>query len=184
MLKDYYTILDLKPDASASEIKQAFRVKAKLFHPDVNHSPEAHFQFIQMKEAFDVLLKIKSIETFQNQRHYGHFHPHDPYFSSSRHTGSYHYSAHMHHNSNSKPESEDFLHKKSGRAIYLFMHVLFFVMGLLIISGPLYTVISKGFDPYRSIFDSVFFMVISVSFGVVMVYKIALSFIQFIKQGT
>jgi curved DNA-binding protein CbpA len=183
MLEEYYTMLDLKPGATIDEIKHAFRSKAKLFHPDVNHSAEAHFQFIQMKEAFDILLKIKSIENYRKQRAYRSYHPHDPYFNSPHHSYSYHTTTHRHHDSSNKAESNDFFNKKSGRTIYLLVHVLFILTGILIFTGPIYTLITRGLDPYRTIFDSVFAMIPAMTFGVIMVYKISISFIRFIKQG-
>ena len=34
--RDYYDVLGVKKDATAQEIKSAFRKKAKEFHPDLN----------------------------------------------------------------------------------------------------------------------------------------------------
>lgn len=55
MLYDYYKILEVNRDATLEEIKQAYRAKAKLVHPDVNDSPKAHELFIIINEAYDVL---------------------------------------------------------------------------------------------------------------------------------
>ncbi len=63
---DYYKILDLPPDASVEDIKKAYRKKARLFHPDINNSPDAINIFISVTEAYEFLLayhdKIKSDE--------------------------------------------------------------------------------------------------------------------------
>ncbi|MBK7710415.1 MAG: DnaJ domain-containing protein [Bacteroidales bacterium] len=63
---EYYKILDLPSDSSVEEIKKAYRKKARLFHPDINHSPDAKEQFICATEAYEFLLayheKIKSDE--------------------------------------------------------------------------------------------------------------------------
>jgi DnaJ-class molecular chaperone len=63
---DYYKILDLPADSSIAEIKRAYRKKARLYHPDINHSPDAKDMFIGMTEAYEFLLayhdKIKSDE--------------------------------------------------------------------------------------------------------------------------
>jgi hypothetical protein len=63
---DYYKILDLPSDSSVEEIKKAYRKKARLYHPDINHSTDAKDLFICVTEAYEFLLanheKIKSNE--------------------------------------------------------------------------------------------------------------------------
>jgi len=54
-MNNYYKILSVSPDASAEEIKKAYRKLAKLLHPDVNKSPSANEQFILINEAHEVL---------------------------------------------------------------------------------------------------------------------------------
>ena len=53
---DYFKILDLHTDASIADIKRAYRIKARLYHPDLNHSPEARDKFIQVTEAYEFLI--------------------------------------------------------------------------------------------------------------------------------
>ena len=53
---DYLKILDLHTDASIADIKRAYRIKARMYHPDLNHSPEARDKFIQVTEAYEFLL--------------------------------------------------------------------------------------------------------------------------------
>ncbi len=55
-VSDYYQILGLSPDASVKEIKIAYRKKARLYHPDINHSPDAMDSFIYVTEAYEFLL--------------------------------------------------------------------------------------------------------------------------------
>jgi curved DNA-binding protein CbpA len=55
-LKNYYEILGLPLNASITEIKKAYRIKARLYHPDINPSPEARDLFISVTEAYDFLL--------------------------------------------------------------------------------------------------------------------------------
>ena len=53
--KDYYEILGVKRDATASEIKSAYRKLARKFHPDVNKTKEAESKFKDINEAYEVL---------------------------------------------------------------------------------------------------------------------------------
>ena len=55
-IADYYRILDLTPGASATEIKQAYRQKARLFHPDISKNPNTQELFILATEAYDFLI--------------------------------------------------------------------------------------------------------------------------------
>jgi len=56
MPADYYEVLGVERDASATEVKRAFRKLARELHPDVNdHDPEAEEKFKQAAEAYEVL---------------------------------------------------------------------------------------------------------------------------------
>ena len=54
--KDYYQILGVNRDASAEEIKKAYRKMAMQHHPDRNRDkPEAEEKFKEASEAYSVL---------------------------------------------------------------------------------------------------------------------------------
>jgi len=55
-VSEYYKILDLPPDPSVADIKKAYRKKARLYHPDINGSPDAKDLFIIVTEAYEFLL--------------------------------------------------------------------------------------------------------------------------------
>ena len=64
--KDYYEILGIPSSSSIDEIKKAYRKKARLYHPDINPSPDAKDHFIAITEAYEFLItnhdRIKSDE--------------------------------------------------------------------------------------------------------------------------
>lgn len=53
--KDYYAALGVAKDASADDIKRAYRKLARKYHPDVSKEPDAEARFKQMAEAYEVL---------------------------------------------------------------------------------------------------------------------------------
>lgn len=52
---DSFTILGLAPDASAAEIKRAYRRMAMAWHPDRSKHPEATERFKQIRAAYEAL---------------------------------------------------------------------------------------------------------------------------------
>lgn len=57
MARDHYQILSVERDASESEIRKAFRLRAKQIHPDHNpDDPDANAKFITLKKAHDLLV--------------------------------------------------------------------------------------------------------------------------------
>lgn len=68
--RDYYEILGVERNASAEEIKRAYRKLAAKYHPDRNPGdPEAIERFKEASEAFDVL---GNDETRARYDRYGH----------------------------------------------------------------------------------------------------------------
>jgi hypothetical protein len=48
-------ILGLRQGATSADIKRAYRMLVRKYHPDVNPSPDAHQQFLQIQHAYDQL---------------------------------------------------------------------------------------------------------------------------------
>lgn len=62
MAKDYYATLGVRQDASAEELKRAYRRLAREYHPDVNPDPEAQEKFKEINTAYEVLSDPKKRE--------------------------------------------------------------------------------------------------------------------------
>jgi curved DNA-binding protein CbpA len=52
---DYYSVLNLKADASAEEVHRAYRALAMRYHPDRNSGSEAPSMMARINEAYAVL---------------------------------------------------------------------------------------------------------------------------------
>lgn len=55
MSEDLYGVLGVDRNASETEIKKAYRVLARKYHPDVNKEPGADEQFKRVQKAYDIL---------------------------------------------------------------------------------------------------------------------------------
>ncbi|MBW7473735.1 molecular chaperone DnaJ [Paenibacillus oenotherae] len=67
--RDYYEVLGVGKDASADEIKKAYRKLAREYHPDVNKAADAEDKFKEMKEAYDVLSDDGKRDTYDRHGH-------------------------------------------------------------------------------------------------------------------
>lgn len=55
-MADYYHLLGVSDNASEADIRAAYRKKAKMYHPDVNKSPDAHSLFVLLTSAYETLI--------------------------------------------------------------------------------------------------------------------------------
>ncbi|RYJ13270.1 molecular chaperone DnaJ [Halogeometricum borinquense] len=54
-MDDFYDLLEVSEDATQSDIKRAWRGKAREYHPDVNDDARANAQFKTLQKAYEVL---------------------------------------------------------------------------------------------------------------------------------
>ncbi|MCP9954613.1 molecular chaperone DnaJ [Actinomadura madurae] len=64
MANDYYATLGVRRDASADEVKKAYRRLARELHPDVNPDPETQERFKEITQAYEVLSDPKKREMY------------------------------------------------------------------------------------------------------------------------
>lgn len=70
--KDYYDVLGVNKDASAEDIKKAYRKLAMKYHPDRNpDNPKAEEQFKEAKEAYEVLTDDQKRAAYDQYGHAG-----------------------------------------------------------------------------------------------------------------
>lgn len=70
-IKDYYKVLGVAPTAGMHEIKKAYRRLAIKFHPDTNEGDTSNeMQFMEIKEAYEVLIDPAQREEYNYKRWY------------------------------------------------------------------------------------------------------------------
>lgn len=54
--RSYYDILEIETDANEKEIQDAYRIKIRTMHPDVNKHPDAEKNFMNLHSAYETLM--------------------------------------------------------------------------------------------------------------------------------
>lgn len=63
-LPNYYSVLELQPDATPADIKASYRKLAVLHHPDRSDAPDAMQRFEAINEAYHILCDVKRRESY------------------------------------------------------------------------------------------------------------------------
>ena len=72
MADDFYSILDVSPDASAEEIKERYRFFAQAYHPDkftsLKHKKQGEERFKRINEAYGILSDSEKRAVYDKKR--------------------------------------------------------------------------------------------------------------------
>jgi len=67
-MKDYYYFLGVSQDASAEDIKKAYRKLSMKYHPDKNDNDDFfELRFREVQEAYEVLIDVDRRKSYDNQ---------------------------------------------------------------------------------------------------------------------
>ncbi len=71
-MEDCYKILGIKPDATAAEIRRAYRTKAKELHPDTAGTKATEEAFRELVKAYEILSDVRQRSLFDEAYFYRH----------------------------------------------------------------------------------------------------------------
>lgn len=159
MYKKCCEILGVEPGAGIDDIRKAYRKQAKLLHPDVNPSTEAHNRFIRLKTAFDYLIQYHDLLNYSKTLLKN--------TKSSYHKQEY-YEFHQRFYAQKKKVPDDqFLDYTLGKIIYIFFHLVFIGVGIFLVIRPSIALVRTGVREVENPVASLLTLLFAIIFGTV-----------------
>ncbi len=171
-------ILGVKPGSDQETIKAAYRRSAKELHPDVNTSEQAHEYFTILQNAYQYLvehpysaeevIQIQRAEIIKN------------YIKKKKARANAYYTR------NSIAEryslTEVLSNSRTARVLYIVFHVLFLLVGLILIIHSIYDALFFSFEGRTHIFAAYFAVIFGFIFGLLITAIFLYTGISFIRN--
>jgi len=184
MLEPCYTILGLEKGATIDEIKKAYRHFARQYHPDVCNDPDAKDKFIQVNEAYELLIKHT-----QNINK-GIFTPENDFYTNDSVNSAYiewlkyvQNKARARAARNAKLKFEQFKESyiyKSAKAASWVFDIIYLICGVFILIAPYIFASFKNISPTQKVM-TILAVVGTELFGSLFIFFIVKSRIEIIK---
>lgn len=180
MYSAYCKILGVNPNSSTAELKHAYRQKAKLLHPDINPSPDAHSEFIRTKQAFEFIQKYRTCQALYRRRmsYYRERARTNPQYKN------YYYKKQVRYRMskenawriyNSKKDKVNFKTTLFGKVIFVLFHIMFLFVGFYVLLYPLIHTLKYGVDQEKTLIGTIITIICSMLFGSIMIFMISIS---------
>ena len=169
-MEEYLKILGLSGEVSVAQIKKAYRQMAKLYHPDVNKSPNANELFLLINEAYIYLIDYRSGRFDAPKAREAQ----KPGFSYEEWIKKERARAKAKAAYHAKQRYEEFIKSKtykSAMMINAFSDYVFIGLALVMIFVPIMVFIQRGLDPENPL-NSFVAMLSSITIGLVMTFFI------------
>ncbi len=143
-MTNFYVLLGISENSSEEDIRKAYRKLAKLYHPDVNNSPDAQAKFILVNKAYEILIDQKKRLRYDQQTYVRS----DPYYAYNR----WLQEQQMRQEAEIRSKHEEFAKRKESikksKLYYPYMIILYFCtitvisISLLILIGCAFTIVN------------------------------------------
>ncbi len=185
MYSAYCKILGVNPNSSLEDVKHAYRQKAKLLHPDINPSPDAHLEFIKTKQAFEFIQRYRTCQALYRRRvsYYRERARTNPYYRSYYRYDNFRYrdlrygtarekAYRVHH---ARKADMDFKTTVFGKIIFVVFHLMFLFVGFYTLLYPLVHTIKYGIDQEKTLLETIIIIACAMVFGSAMIFMITIS---------